>query len=55
MTRSFKNAKVELELSTEVNMLLTVETGIRGGICHSITNMQKLIILISKIMVKRKE
>ena len=31
---SFK--KATLDLITDVNMLLIVEKGIRGGICHSI-------------------
>ena len=28
--------KVKLDLLTDVDILLTVEKGIRGGICHSI-------------------
>ena len=33
---AIKKAKVELELLTDVSMLLMVEKGIRGGICHAI-------------------
>ena len=32
----FKKAGVELELLTNIDMLLTVEKGIRGGMCHVI-------------------
>ena len=31
-----KKTKVELELVTDIDMLLMVEKGIRGGICHAI-------------------
>ena len=31
-----KKTEVELELITDVDLLLMVEKGIRGGICHSI-------------------
>ena len=31
-----KKANIKLELSTDYDMLLMVEEGIRGGICHSI-------------------
>ena len=31
-----KKTKVKLELLTDVDMLLMVETGIRGGMCHAI-------------------
>ena len=31
-----KKTEVELELLTDVDMLLMVEKGIRGGICHAI-------------------
>ena len=31
-----KETKVKLEILTDINILLTVEKGIRGGACHSI-------------------
>ena len=31
-----KETKVKLDLLTDIDMLLMVEKGIRGGICHSI-------------------
>ena len=33
---ALKNTKVKLDLLTDIDMLLMVEKGIRGGICHSI-------------------
>ena len=33
---ALKKTKVKLDLLTDTNMLLMVEKGIRGGICHSI-------------------
>ena len=33
---TLKKIKVKLDLLTDINMLLTVEKGIRGGICHAI-------------------
>ena len=36
-----KKTNVELELLTDYNMLLMVEEGIRGGICHSIQRYAK--------------
>ena len=36
MASLFKKTEVELELLTDVDMLLVVEEGIRAGICHAI-------------------
>ena len=36
-----KKTKIELELLTDVDMLLMVEKGIRGGICHAIHRYEK--------------
>ena len=35
MTSMFKKAEVKLELITNPDMLLIIEEGIRGGICHA--------------------
>ena len=32
---ALKNTKVKLNLLTDIDMLLMMEKGIRGGICHS--------------------
>ena len=37
----FKKTNVELELLTDYDMLLMVQGGIRGGICHSIQRYAK--------------
>ena len=37
----FKKTDVELELLTDYDMLLTIEEGIRGGICHAIQRYAK--------------
>ena len=36
-----KKTKVELELLTDVDMLLMVEKGISGGMCHAIHRYAK--------------
>ena len=38
---SLKKTSIELELLTDYDMLLMVEEGIRGGICHSIHRYAK--------------
>ena len=38
---ALKKTKVKLDLSTDIHMLLMVERGIRGGICHSIYRCAK--------------
>ena len=37
----FKKKRVKLELLTDIDMLLLVENGIRGGICHAIHRYAK--------------
>ena len=37
----FKKTEVKLELLTDIDMLLMVEKGIRGGICHAIHRYAK--------------
>ena len=41
MESLFKKTNIELELLTDYDMLLMVEEGIRGGICHSIHRYAK--------------
>ena len=38
---ALKKAKVKLDLLIDIDMLLMVEEGIRGGICHSIYRYAK--------------
>ena len=38
---ALKKTKVKLDLLTDINVLLMVEKGIRGGICHSIFQYAK--------------
>ena len=38
---SLKNPKIKLDLWTDINLLLMVEKGIRGEICHSIYRYAK--------------
>ena len=41
MADSFKKTKVKLDLLTDIHMLLMVEKGIRGGICHPVYQYAK--------------
>ena len=41
MASLFKDIGVELELLTDVDMLLMIEKGIRGGICHAVHRYAK--------------
>ena len=36
MTSSLKKRSVKLDLWTDIDMLLIVEKGIKGGVCHAI-------------------
>ena len=38
---ALKKTKVKFDLLTDIDVLLMVETGIRGGICHSIYQYAK--------------
>ena len=52
---ALKKTEVILELLTDIDMLLMVEKGIRGGICKSINIcIQKPITNIWNIMIKIK-
>ena len=41
MANSFKKTEVKLELKAEIDLLLGVEIGITGGICHAIYQYAK--------------
>ena len=41
---ALKQIKVKLDLLTDIDMLLTVEKGIKGRMCHCYIDNQKLII-----------
>ena len=41
MQKTVKKTKVTLDLLTDIDMLLIVEKGIRGGICHAIHRYAK--------------
>ena len=43
MVNSLKKTKVKLDLLADVNMLLMVGKGIRGGLCHAIKRYVKAI------------
>ena len=43
-----KKTEIKLELLTDVDMLLMVEKGIRGGICYSILHVSIICFCICK-------
>ena len=50
----FKKAEIELKLLTDINMLLMVEKGIRGEICHAIHRYAAANSNCMKKMTKKK-
>ena len=52
---ALKKTKVKLELLTDIDMLLMVEKGIRGGICHAIHQYAKANNKYMKDYDKNKE
>ena len=55
MASSFKKTKVELELLADIGILLMVEKGSRGGICHSVNRYAKVNNKYVKDYDKNKE
>ena len=51
---AFKKTEMKLYLLTDVDMLLIVEKGIRGGICHAIHGYVKASNKYVKIMIRIK-
>ena len=41
MASLLKKTEVKLELLTDIDMLLMIEEGIRGGICHAVQRYAK--------------
>ena len=52
---ALKRAKVKLDLLTNIDMLLMVKEGVRGGICHSIYRYAKANNIYMKDCNKNKE
>ena len=52
---ALKKTKLKLDLLTDINMLLMVEKGITGGICHSIYCYAKANNKYMKVFDKNKE
>ena len=52
---ALKETKVKLDLLTDIDMLLMVEKGMRGGICHSIYRYAKANNKYMKDYDKNKE
>ena len=50
-----KKTGIKLELITDVDMLLMIEKGIRGGICHSVYRHAKVDNKYMKISGKNNE
>ena len=55
MTSESKKAEVESDLLTDINMLLMIEKGIRGGMCNSICRYTKANNKYMKSYDKNKE
>ena len=55
MASRFKKTEVKLELLTDIDMLLMIEKGIRGGICHVIHQYTKANKKYMKDYDKNKE
>ena len=54
LASSFKKTKVKLELLTDIDMLLMVGKELQADYVILLIDMQKLIINISRIMIKIK-
>ena len=52
---ALKNTKVKIELLTDIDMVLMVKNGIRGGICHEIHRYTKAHNKYMKDYDKNKE
>ena len=50
---ALKKTKVKLDLLTDIGILLMVEKGIRGGVCHSIFQYAKANKKYMKIYDKK--
>ena len=50
----WKSTEVKLELLTDIDLLVMVEKGIRGECVRQFIDMQKLIINIWKITIKKR-
>ena len=51
---ALKNTKAKLDLLPDIDMLLIVEKGIRGGICHAINRYAKANNKCRKVYEKNK-
>ena len=55
MASSLKKTNIKLDLLTDIDMLLMVEKGLRGGICHSVYKYAKANYKYMKDYDKNKE